>query len=150
MYLSVFPSFRILTSIGLLVTLSACGGSFRPATAGVSQSSAGGFCPTGPMTCVSLNWNASTTPGVKYNVWYGTTPGTYSTERDAGPSLTYEVQGLAPGPYYFVVTAYNDQGESVNSNEAAIAVPLVSLEQIKNHGETPVGEFSVAIPEPVR
>ena len=70
------------------------------------------LCPTGPMTCVWLTWNASPTSGVGYHIWYGTASGQYTTEFDAGPNLDYDVTDLAPGAYYFAVTAYDSGGES--------------------------------------
>lgn len=56
-----------------------------------------------------------------YNIYWGTTEGTYTNEINiANPTITtYVVEALAPGTYYFVATAYNESGvESSFSNVA--------------------------------
>jgi hypothetical protein len=52
-------------------------------------------------------------------IYFGTSSGVYGTPIDVGTQTTYTVTGLAIGPYYFAVTAYNTAGtESTFSNEA--------------------------------
>jgi hypothetical protein len=61
-----------------------------------------------------------------YRVHWGTTSGTYtSSVRIDNPGLaSYVVEGLAPGTYYFVVTALNSAGaESQFSNVASKTIP---------------------------
>jgi hypothetical protein len=60
-----------------------------------------------------------------YRVYWGTTPGTYSTSTQLNAtSRTHTVTGLARGTWYFVVTALNSQGvESSYSNVWSKTVP---------------------------
>jgi hypothetical protein len=75
----------------------------------------------------TLTWVASTTPGVSYNVYRGTTSGGPYTKLNASPitGLTYVDSTVQSGQtYYFVVRAVNSSGtESVNSNQATAVVP---------------------------
>jgi hypothetical protein len=53
-----------------------------------------------------------------YKVYYGTLSGNYSSSIDVGNVMTYEIDSLSPGTYYFAVTAYDTSGnESDYSNE---------------------------------
>ena len=62
---------------------------------------------------------------VGYHIWYGTVSGAYLTIIDVGKPEAQEdgriyggVTGLDCGEaYYFVCTAYNDNGDSAKSNE---------------------------------
>jgi hypothetical protein len=76
----------------------------------------------------TLSWNApaTNTDGTAltdlagYKIHYGTSPGNYTTTINAGTVTTYVISNLAPGTYYFAVTAYNTSGsESGYSNEAS-------------------------------
>lgn len=68
----------------------------------------------------TLSWDPSTASDLAgYMIYSGTSSGVYGTPIDAGTQTTYAVTGLAIGPYYFAVTAYNTEGtESTFSNEA--------------------------------
>src|SRR6185503_17607193 len=83
------------------------------------------FGPSG----IGLGWNASTdTVGVtNYNLHRSTTPGFTPTtaNRIAQPTGTsYTDPGLAPGTYYYRVTAQDAANNvSTNSNEANATVP---------------------------
>jgi hypothetical protein len=64
-----------------------------------------------------------------YKLKYGTSSGTYTDVIDVGNNIGYIVDSLINGQsYYFVVSAYNGRGESVNSTEVSVtprnAVPL--------------------------
>jgi hypothetical protein len=57
-----------------------------------------------------------------YKIKYGQQTGVYTNEISiANPGIAaYMVEGLAPGTYYFVITAYNSKGvESTLSNESS-------------------------------
>jgi len=54
-----------------------------------------------------------------YKLYYGTSSRNYSNNINVGMVTSYTVSGLAPGTYYFTVTAYDASGnESGFSNEA--------------------------------
>ena len=88
------------------------------------QRHGGGTTPTG---VAKLSWaaptNADGTPFTDiagFKVYYGTSPGTYSSSINVGMTTSYSVNGLAPGTYYFTVTTCDSSGnESGFSNEAA-------------------------------
>ncbi len=73
----------------------------------------------------SLSWDANTESDLaRYNVHYGTTSGAYSTVIPVGLVTSYTVTGLAPGTYYFVVTAEDTAGlRSAFSNEVSKVIP---------------------------
>ncbi len=55
-----------------------------------------------------------------YRVYYGTSSGNYSKMIDIGNVLTYTINNLVSGTYYFAVTAYDSQNlESSYSNEVS-------------------------------
>ena len=68
---------------------------------------------------VTLAWDASTSSGVTaYIVRYGTSPGRYTAQENAGLATSKTISGLPDGfRYYFVVTAIGAGGESDYSNE---------------------------------
>lgn len=68
-------------------------------------------------TQVQLAWEPSPTSDVTgYVLYYGTNPEALEFSRDMGNVLTAELDGLAPGDWYFAVTAYNELAESDYSN----------------------------------
>jgi hypothetical protein len=74
---------------------------------------------------VTLAWDPSPDSEVSgYKLHYGLTSGAYDQVLDIGNSTTAVVSGLAAGQtFYFVVTAYNDQGiESLPSNEISVTL----------------------------
>lgn len=78
---------------------------------------------------VTLTWNASSTTGVNYNLYRGTTTGGPYTKLNASPItvLTYaDTTGVGGTKYYYVETAIctascptGISGESAYSNEAS-------------------------------
>jgi fibronectin type 3 domain-containing protein len=76
---------------------------------------------------VSLNWNASTSQVVGYNVYRGTTSsGPYSTKVASSVASTdYTDSTVASGTtYYYVVTAVDsNNNESSYSNQATAVIP---------------------------
>ena len=82
---------------------------------------------------VSLAWDApsTNTDGSAltnlggYKIHYGSSPGNYTGVLDVGLRGSYSLSDLAPGTYYFTVTAYNRNGsESESSNEVNKTVEL--------------------------
>jgi len=75
---------------------------------------------------VTLAWDPSTSPDVAgYNIYYGTTSGSYPSKVSLGNVTTTTISSLVAGTtYYFVATAYNSLGlESTPSNELPYTVP---------------------------
>jgi fibronectin type 3 domain-containing protein len=76
---------------------------------------------------VSLNWNASTSTVVGYNVYRGTTSsGPYPTKVASSVAVTdYTDSTVASGTtYYYVVTAVDsNNNESAYSNQATAVIP---------------------------
>jgi hypothetical protein len=101
--------------ISLIITvLAGCGG-----VGGSSN-------PTNATGSVSLAWNVPTTyvdgtPAagmVGFKVYYGTASRTYTHIIDVKTEPSCTVNSLAPGTYYFAITAYDSSGiESDYSNE---------------------------------
>jgi hypothetical protein len=71
---------------------------------------------------IGLSWNASA-GATRYNVKRATTNGgPYATIATGVTTTSYTNTGLASGTtYYYVVTAVNSAGESLNSNQASAA-----------------------------
>ncbi len=106
----------------LIVFLAGCG------SGGGSAPSAGNApASSTPAGVANLSWaaptNADGTPlaGVAgFKIHYGTAPGTYSNSISVGMVTKYSITNLAPGTYYFAVTATDSAGnESGFSNEAS-------------------------------
>lgn len=74
----------------------------------------------------TLMWNPSTGTVQGYKVYYGTTSGgPYSSSANAGTATSYALNNLPlkeGTTYYFVVRAYNQAGESANSNQISSSV----------------------------
>ena len=74
-----------------------------------------------------LKWDASTGEVIGYKVYYGTKTGEYTESKDVGNVTQYSLtelnltQGLT---YYFMVRAYNDLGESDDSNITSYSAPV--------------------------
>jgi uncharacterized protein YjdB len=95
----------------------------------------GGISATATLTVTAittgsatLSWNAPTTNTdgtpltdlAGYKLYMGTSSGNYTTVVNIGNVTTYTLSNLAPGTYYFVVTAYDSSSlESSFSNEAS-------------------------------
>lgn len=95
----------------------------RPTTSGAAAGATG-------TKSVVINWAAPTeyedgSPFIDlagYRIWYGKTPGSYSSLVDIAPGTTsFKVHSLGAATYYFSITAYNHDGaESTLSNELMI------------------------------
>ncbi len=123
-----------------VATVSNAAGSYGLATAVAAgtatiTATSGGVSATAALTVTAittgsatLSWNAPTTNTdgtpltdlAGYKVHMGTSSGNYTTVVDIGNVTTYAVSNLAPGTYYFVVTAYDSSSNESNfSNEAS-------------------------------
>lgn len=85
-----------------------------------------GVCTTANSHTVTLNWTASTTPNVNYNVYRSTTSGGPYSKLTSSPvsGVTYTDSAVLAGQtYYYVTTAVDvNNNESSYSNEATGAV----------------------------
>jgi len=73
---------------------------------------------TASTVAVGLAWSPPQGNIAGYNVYYGTSPGTYTNTIRIGSTPSYTVSGISPGTYYFAVTANDPLGnESGYSNE---------------------------------
>ena len=128
----------------VIVSLAGCGsGGGSVPSAGSSADSGSGSGPSTSNPPASGSGGGATTTGIAklswdaprntdgtpfkgiagFKVYYGTSPGTYSSSVNVGMTTSYSVNGLAPGTYYFTVTDYDSAGnESGNSNEISKTV----------------------------
>jgi hypothetical protein len=93
---------------------------------GGTGGSDGGTGDAGTPHSVSLSWNASTTAGVVYNVYRGSTSGgPYSVVASGVTSTSFVDHAVNGGAtYYYMTTAVSSNGlESVHSNEVSAVVP---------------------------
>jgi hypothetical protein len=74
---------------------------------------------------VSLQWVASSTPGVTYNLYRGTVSGgPYTVVQSGITTVSTTDSNVTSGTtYYYVVRAADSDGESANSNEIPAAIP---------------------------
>ena len=74
-----------------------------------------------------LNWGASTSSGVSYNVYRATNSGGYTTALNAAPisGTSFADCTVTPGvTYYYVIRSVDGSGnQSSNSTEVIVAVP---------------------------
>lgn len=79
---------------------------------------------------VSLSWTASTTAGVTYNLYRGSSSGVCSgtpTPYKTGISGTSYVDlNVSPGTYFYNVSAVGTGGESTCDGEVQVTVPSIS------------------------
>jgi len=102
-----------LPANGQVYAFNVTGGQFSPITAGQHT--------------VTVNWIASTTPNVRYNVYRGPSNGPYSL-RNVAPisSTTYVDSGVVSGTQYcYVITAIDQTTgtESLNSTQSCGLIP---------------------------
>ena len=97
---------------------------------------------------VTLAWN-SVAESNGYKVYYGSATRTYNTPVDVGNNTGHTLD-LAPGDYFFAVTAYNGYGESGYSEEVttAIANPVpvtfsITASAGQNGSISPAGQITV-------
>ncbi len=129
----------------LLLTLSACGSSSGSSSGDTAADGIGGGGGGGggggllPVTSALITWNGSTnnanagntvlTDLAGYRIYMSTTPADpaatmiaqVSANPTGGGTESYQKDNLAPGTYYFRVTAYDNAG-SPNESVATIEV----------------------------
>jgi len=74
-----------------------------------------------------LAWDAPTGTITGYNLYRSTTSGVFTTKLNATPitALTYTDATVVAGTtYFYVVRAVNGTGESPNSNQITVVVPV--------------------------
>ena len=81
-----------------------------------------GLCanPAFSASSIQLSWDANPEPDLMgYNVYMGTSQGSYNTTKIIGPNSSYVFQNLSQGiTYYFTITAYDQtNNESLPSEE---------------------------------
>jgi hypothetical protein len=72
-----------------------------------------------------LAWDASQGNVTGYRIYYGTSPGNYPFIQEVGNVTQYSLSSLPlqiGTTYYFIVKAYNDVGESEQSNEVSYVI----------------------------
>ncbi|GJL69463.1 MAG: hypothetical protein NPIRA06_20980 [Nitrospirales bacterium] len=87
-----------------------------------------GLCPNpaSSASSIQLIWDANPEPDLMgYNVYMGTSQGSYHTTKTTGPNPSYVFQNLPQGiTYYFTVTAYDQtNNESLPSEEVSVKIP---------------------------
>jgi hypothetical protein len=99
---------------------------------------------------VSLAWNASTSPGVNYFVYRGTTSGGPYTKLNstAQSALTYsDSTVLAGATYYYVTTVVNSSNvESSYSNQMSVSIPAATPTPTPAPSPTPAPTATPAPP----
>jgi fibronectin type 3 domain-containing protein len=108
--------------------LIACGNASSVGPRDDATTSATSSGSTGSPGSATLTWDAVTAPNLQgYRVYYRTAAGKYPPLGQGKPvgTTTYQLIGLSSQTtYYFVVTAYDTQGdESAYSNEVSKTIP---------------------------
>ena len=86
---------------------------------------------------VTVAWDPNPEPDVAgYKIYYGTSPGSYSSFVNAGNITSMVISGLTAGAtYYFAAVAYDGSGnESGLSNEITYAVPAAASADSSSSG----------------
>jgi hypothetical protein len=86
---------------------------------------------------VTVAWDPNPEPDVAgYKIYYGTSPGSYSSFVNAGNITSMVISGLTAGAtYYFAAVAYDGSGnESGFSNEIIYAVPAAATADSSSSG----------------
>jgi fibronectin type 3 domain-containing protein len=86
-----------------------------------------GLCasPAFSASSIQLSWDANPEPDLMgYNVYMGTSKGSYNITRNTGPNPSYLFPNLPQGiTYYFTVTAYDQtNNESLPSEEVSVKI----------------------------
>jgi hypothetical protein len=94
----------------------------------VTNAALGGACSAGNPHTVTLNWTASTTPNVSYNIYRSTTAGgPYTKVGSVGVGVVSYIDStsLAGQTYFYIARAVDStNSESVDSNQAQASIPF--------------------------
>jgi len=119
---------KLVTAVLVLGT-AALGGKWFLATGGTALLRQGAPAPqrVQPRRTVTLRWKASTTKGVRYNVYRGKAMGVHPDKLNPEPieGLTFADSTAESGMhYYYVVRAVDAAGhESLDSSETYVEIP---------------------------
>ncbi len=117
--------FLALLSCIAILLFSGCGGG--GGGGGESGGVGGESTPTPAATGVSLSWDSPSSvtdgaplPGLAgFLIYFGTSSQQYENVIDAGNARTYAVT-LAPGTYYFTITAYDASGNETEFSDEIV------------------------------
>ena len=111
------------TGAGTTTTAGATSTGDTASTAGSTPAGsavATGGSATGGTGVATLSWDATLAGAAGFKLYFGTSSKSYSSSVNVGTAPSYALSGLAPGTYYFAVTAYDAFGnESAYSNEVS-------------------------------
>ena len=111
---------KVLLAVMLIFLLSACGTNDRATIASAPDTPANVAVSAGDGQIV-LIWDSSSR-ATSYNIYYSTTSGATKTNgtKITGATSPFTYVGLSNGTtYYYVVTAVNSYGESIESSEVS-------------------------------
>lgn len=115
-----------LLSVLLAVSLTACGGGGEGSSSGTTTTTPAPSAPTGVSATAgngqaTISWN-TVSGATSYNIYWSTTSGVTKTNgtKITGATSPYSHTGLTNGTtYYYIVTAVNSSGESVESAQVS-------------------------------
>ena len=96
---------------------------------------------------VTVAWDPNPEPEVAgYKIYYGTSPGSYTSSLDAGDATSILISGLRDGAtYFFSAVAYDaSNNESGFSNEITYAVPAAATQSAGGEASSSGGACFIA------